>query len=108
VRRAILCLTLTACGLPEEQHAEALATASCKLQRRCDRGAFDSTYDNLSECEDAIIGLFDDLAALNELLGCEYDPDGGRELLHDIRSSSCEEYDEGDGVDDANLYDCGG
>jgi len=96
------------CAIPEDQASETLGAAWCHKERKCNRTDFDRLWASQSECASDMAAVLDDVAALYQLLSCDYDGGEARAALHDIRSASCETFGSSGSVSDPQIFVCGG
>jgi hypothetical protein len=95
------------CGVDEDSLAPKYASAWCKQLERCDRGEFESTYEDIEECREDVEGVVEDVQALFELLGCELDEPAATDEVRDLRRASCEEFHDGDwSAENEDVWNC--
>ncbi|MBW1876830.1 MAG: hypothetical protein JRJ84_00565 [Deltaproteobacteria bacterium] len=113
MRRANLLLILVGvgvscgCRVDEDSFAPRYASAWCNQLERCDRGDFESTYEDMVECREDVEAVVEDVQALFEILGCELDERAATDEIRDLRRASCEEFHERDwSADNDAVWDC--
>lgn len=91
----------------EDTYPAQYASVACARARECDRGAFESAYDDdMTECTDDLEDFSEDAAELWDALDCDFDEDEARGCLEDMQSSSCGDLTEGSPNDCSQVYAC--
>ena len=102
-------LLAVGCGLgaiTEDTLPARVAGPYCDNLRRCNRGYFDSEFSDMADCVDETEEDFEDLVEEADDYGCDFDEDEARECVQSLRSSSCEDWYEGDTLDDcSDVFD---
>ncbi len=93
----------------EDTYPAQYASVACARTRECDRGLFESEYDDdMGECTDDVEDYFDDLVKGFDKLGsdCDFDEDEARGCLEDMQSSTCGDLYEEAPKDCSQVYSC--
>ncbi len=108
----LVLIALSGCYGDKESFAKAAAKQSCKRLAECNRSVFDNQYKgDMDRCSDDVrTDLLDGFDAL-EALGCDYDPDQGRECIKVAKQlnnecSTDSDQDIGDACEE--VFDCPG
>jgi hypothetical protein len=105
--RMLVALMLAACTPnSEEGYADAFADAQCARTRECARGYFESEFSDNEECFDDLSDQYNDLIDYADDADCDFDPEEAAQCLSEMRSSSCEDWYEGDLDGCDKIYDC--
>lgn len=91
---AALIPTLVACAVPEEDFPEEYGKTVCKRLEECDRGDYEESFSSDEECQNDLADVADTALDLADLLGEQYNEDLGRDFINELRTSSCEEFDD--------------
>jgi hypothetical protein len=106
-------LVVAACGSPErieeDDFPAAAADVFCARFEECAKGEFDRAYFGMGDCEEHTSRDFALVSESFDDLGCSYDEDGAAEAWDHLDSMSCEEFYDGEYVEDYDkVWDCTG
>lgn len=87
---------LVACNPTEEEFPEAYGKAVCTQLKRCDRGDYESRYDDRDDCVDAWADGAELWMDVADLLGADYSEQLAGDCLSEIHLANCEEFTDGD------------
>lgn len=119
MRPRSLCLSLlslaalASCYSSADKFSAKVAKYECTWLEECAKSQFEDQYDgDRAKCRDEVQDGIEELIDAAEALGCEYDPDGGKECGNALRKSqkecSSDEFEDNlDGACDEYL-DCPG
>jgi hypothetical protein len=98
----LVLLSLIAC-VTQENFNDQFATTVCQRTEECNKGGFDSAYDDVQECVDDL-----DPDGLNDAYeDCTFDAEAGAGCLKDIREADCEDFQALQwGSDCDDVWDC--
>lgn len=79
--------------------------AACQRYEECDKGTFESLYDDQAECNDETLDVLDEFDDCQEF--CDFDPDNATSCLADMKTADCEDVMSGDFSNDCDdVWDC--
>ena len=108
-RLAVLALGIAfgAGCLTEGNFDQKLARAGCERTEECAQAEFEAQFDSVGECVDELSEQENPATECLESAGCDFDRAGARDCLQAVRSGTCEDYAEGEWVNDCDdIYDC--
>ena len=95
MRWVVWVTALVACAPPTEaEFPEAWAKVVCSREKECDRGQFDSNWEDMDDCRTSRADAADQLLDIWDVFG-NYSEDAAGECLSDMRAASCEEVENG-------------
>lgn len=106
MRWIVAVVALAGCLPPAEaDFPAAWAAVQCDRQRECDKGDYESRYEDMGDCREQNEDAADDIMDAWDLFGGDYDRDEAGECLSAMRTASCEEVNGGDfGGNCDNIY----
>ena len=99
-------------GIPdeidEEDFASTAAPVICDRLRECSRGSYESAYFGWDDCKDEQEVLLEALLEAAADVGCDFDPGGASDALHDIDDMNCQDFYENEWLASLDLIwpDC--
>lgn len=93
---AALIPTLVACSVPEEDFPEEYGKTVCKQLKKCDKGDYESAYDDDEDCRDDWAEVADFILDLGDLGGQTYSEEKATDCLQSAKQASCAEFEDGD------------
>jgi hypothetical protein len=93
LRVTLLALGLVGCAIPEEDFAETYARTACDRVEECDKGSYESRYDDDLECQEQWADWADLLMDAADLLGGEYDEEAARECISAMKDADCGDFE---------------
>ena len=99
-------LSLLACsGVNEDSFPEKYSEAVCNLFAECSRADFLEEWDDVDECAEDYIDIFEDGDVFD---GCDFDKDKAKDCLDDLKDAAkdCDIDDLYDSDDCDEVYDC--
>ncbi len=92
----------------EDNYAEKLSEALCKINKECSAGSF---YDEWDDTEDCTGDFLDQLEDNEDLFDdCDFDDEKAQDCLAALNEVSCQDYSDSfeDALEDcAEVWDCG-
>jgi len=76
------CVTIGCYSTPEG-FARRASKLDCKRAEKCFKAQFDAEFDSIADCRDELRENADETIDDLEDAGCEYDPDEGRDCIHE-------------------------
>ena len=103
----LLPILLLACCVTEDNYLVKLGNVWCDRQEECNRADFEREYRDHKDCLDDFLDTWEPVQDCAMEAGCEYNPEEVRACRTQLRTESCEDFDDGDWNRDCDdTYDC--
>lgn len=92
----------------EDNYAEKLSEAFCKINKECSAGSFYDEWDDIEDCTDDFLEQTEDNEDFYE--DCDFDDEKAQDCLAALNEVSCQDYSDSfeDALEDcAEIWDCG-
>ena len=99
----LLCLSLLACALPEEDFPDKYAESVCSRIQECDASDYENLYSSDEDCESDWSGGAETFMDAADFLGGVYNEDSAKTCISDIKDEECGDLTLGDYV--CEIYD---
>ena len=94
--------------IDEEDFASTAAPIVCDRLRECVRGDYEALFFGMKDCKDEQEVLVESLVEGAADVGCDYEPGGASDALHEIDEMNCQDFYEGEWLASLDLVwpDC--
>lgn len=92
----------------EDNYAEKLSEAFCKINKECSAGSFYDEWDDIEDCTDDFLDQLEDNEDFYE--DCDFDDEKAQDCLAALNEVTCQDYSDSfeDALEDcAEIWDCG-
>jgi hypothetical protein len=92
----------------EDNYAEKLSEAFCKINKECSAGSFYDEWDDIEDCTDDLLDQAEDNEDFYD--DCDFDDEKAQDCLAALNEVSCQDYSDSfeDALEDcAEIWDCG-
>lgn len=86
--------------IAEDRFPAIAADAFCNRYQECARGAFQSAYFGMADCQRELESGLEDLASVADDLACDYSEAGAGDAVRELLEMDCEDFYEGDYLND--------